>query len=37
MAIMCDTSQEEVWQNVFKIDGDAGICNKVLNITRFAV
>ena len=30
MAIMCDTSQEEVWQNVFKIDGDDDFCNKEL-------
>ena len=36
MAIMCDTSQEEVWHNVFKIDGDVGICNKVLNIACLA-
>ena len=32
--IMCDTSQEEVWHNVFKIEGDADFCNKVLNNTR---
>ena len=36
MAIMCDTSQEEVWQNVFKIERDADFCNKALNNTGFA-